>query len=214
MKDEIMTNATQNFTAIYSSEQAASLVKTNSERTIVTRWKNPVRIAAINISNAPWSEMSQEVPEKYSQLLAAILEDNAKATLKAYCESFTAIPTTIDATKFESAALIEFATSRASEWIAKEQLQILWNQSATRKRLVESPRYAQEKAYRVAVNAYSELVLKFSGRTSRFEDRELDQVLAKMSEEDLTTELGSFIIRRVETLKNKPQPTAVDYDIL
>ena len=27
-----------------------------------------------------------------------------------------------------------------------------------------------------------------------FEERELDQVLAKMSEEDLTTELGSFII--------------------
>ena len=79
---------------------------------------------------------------------------------------------------------------------------------------MESPRYAQEKAYRVAVNAYSELVLKFSGRTSRFEERELDQVLAKMSEEDLTTELGSFIIRRVEALKNKPQPTAVDYDIL
>ena len=95
----MMNNATQNFTAIYTSEQAASLVKAADQKTIVCRWKNPVRIAAINISAEPWNEMLREVPEKYSALLSAILEDNAKATLKAYCESFTAIPTTIDSAK-------------------------------------------------------------------------------------------------------------------
>jgi pyruvate,phosphate dikinase len=80
--------------------------------------------------------------------------------------------------------------------------------------------YFDEMIYRTGmlnrdiVEMFKELVLKLAGKTSQYQESELDKILAKMHEDDFSTESGTFVIKRIEALKNKPAKTAIDMDIL
>lgn len=195
------------------SANAATLNDTNI-RTIVVRWKSPARLVAVTIPNGAFVTMRAEVPANYVPLIEATLEDTAKGIIKRFIESHSVTPSSIPDGAFTSAALIEAATISHTDWLTKEELQQLWSASATRAKLVTDPRYASSKEYRTAVNYFSELVVKFAGKTSQFKPIELDKVLAKLEADDLQSELGAFIVRRVEALKNKPAASEIDLDLI
>ena len=205
-----------NETTTYTDPNACAIVRSEAQRTIVQRWKAPARAVAINISNAPWTNLETDgVPEQYRAILAAVLEGAAKSILKRTVESYNVIPATISPALFTSEALIDEATTGASEWMSKEELTEAWNQSATRKALIlDNPKYKESAAYRRAANAYAELVLKLAGKTSAYEPEDLDWLLAKFNEADLNTELGAFMVRRIEMLQRKPQRPTIDRDAL
>lgn len=205
-----------NETTTYTDPNACARLCADNERTIVQRWKAPARAVAINISNAPWNDLEVNgVPEQYRAILAAVLEGAAKSILKRHVESFNTIPTTLSTQLFTADALIDEATTGASEWMSKEELTEAWNASATRKALIlDNPKYKESAAYRRAANAYAELVLKLAGKTSSYEPEDLDWMLAKFSSDDLNTELGAFLVRRVEMLQRKPQRPTIDRDAL
>ena len=205
-----------NDTTTYTDPNACARLCAENERTIVQRWKAPARAVAINISNAPWTNLETDgVPEQYRAILAAVLEGAAKSILKRTVEAFNVIPATISPALFTSEALIDEATTGASEWMSKEELTEAWNTSATRKALIlDNPKYKESAAYRRAANAYAELVLKLAGKTSSYEPEDLDWLLAKFHNDDLNTELGAFMVRRVEMLQRKPQRPAIDRDAL
>ena len=200
----------------FTDPNACARLCAENERTIVQRWKAPARAVAINISNAPWANLETDgVPEQYRAILAAVLEGAAKSILKRTIESYNVTPTTISPALFTSEALIDEATTGASEWMSKEELTEAWNQSATRKALIlDNPKYKESAAYRRAANAYAELILKLAGKTSSYEPEDLDWLLAKFNEADLNTELGAFMVRRVEMLQRKPQRPTIDRDAL
>lgn len=201
---------------IYTSIESANAATLNDTnvRTIVVRWKSPARMIACTIPNAAFSAMRSEVPAQYVPLIEATLEDTAKGIIKRFVESHSVPPSSIPDGAFSSAALIEAATISHTDWLTKEELQQLWSASATRAKLVSDPRYAGSKEYRTAVNYFSELVIKFAGKTSQFKPVELDKVLAKLEDADLSSELGAFIVRRVEALKNKPAASEIDLDLI
>ena len=203
-------------TNTYTDPNAAATVRATNERTIVQRWKAPARAVAINISTAPWDNLvTDRVPEQYRAILSAVLEGAAKSILKRHVESFNVIPASISPALFTSDALIEEATTGASEWMSKEELTEAWNLSATRKALIlDNPKYKESAAYRRAANAYADLVLKLAGKTSSYEPEDLDWMLAKFSSDDMNTELGAFLVRRVEMLQRKPQRPTIDRDAL
>ena len=205
-----------NDTTTYTDPNACARLCSDTERTIVQRWKAPARAVAINISNAPWTNLETDgVPEQYRVILSAVLESAAKSILKRTIESFNVIPATISPALFTSEALIDEATSGASDWLSKEELTEAWNTSATRKALIlDNPKYKESAAYRRAANAYAELVLKLAGKTSSYEPEDLDWLLAKFHNDDLNTELGAFLVRRVEMLQRKPQRPTIDRDAL
>lgn len=201
---------------VYSSVESANAATLNdaSIRTIVVRWKSPARLVAVTIPNDAFVTMRTEVPAAYIPLIEATLEDTAKGIIKRFIESHSLSPTTIPDGAFTSAALIEAATISHTDWLTKEELTTLWQASTTRSKLVTDPRYGSSKEYRVAVNYFSELVIKFAGKTSQFKPVELDKVLAKLDDADLQSELGAFIVRRVEALKNKPAASEIDLDLI
>lgn len=199
---------------IYTSSDAANAAATSNERVIVVRWKSPVRVVAVTIPNDAFVQSSNECPKAYEALIHAVLEDSAKSIIRRHCESGTFTATSISNAAFSAAALIENATTTHTDWLSKEELQELWSKSATRARLIGDARYATSTEYRRAVNYFAETVLKFSGKTSQFKERELDAVLAKLDETDLVSELGAFIVRRVEAIKNKPVTADIDLDQL
>ena len=201
-------------TAITISRNPESVTPAANERLIIVRFKNPARAAAIAIPAEPWERMKREVPLAYASLLDAVLEKAAKDILSATLASFTTWPSEIDAMRFTFDALMEQAAGSNSGWLSKEELANAWKASATRKAFYGDARFGSNPAYRKAVAKFEELILKMAAKNAAYKEEELDKILAKLADEDLTGEFGTFIVRRIEQIRNKPMTAEVDLDLL
>jgi hypothetical protein len=184
------------------------------QRSITTRFRNPSRSATVVVSTTAWDTMSSQVPAPYASLLGAVLETAAKSILSKRLENMSVWPSSIDSAILTPDAILSEASGANTDWLTREELTFAWEASATRKAFINSPSYGSSKAYRQAVEMFKELVLKLAGKTSQYQESELDKILAKMHEDDFNTDFGSFIIKRIEALKNKPAKAAIDMDIL
>ena len=196
------------------SRNPENVTPATNERLIIVRFKNPARAAAIAIPAEPWERMKREVPMAYAGLLDAVLEKAAKDILSVTLASFTTWPTEIDAMRFTFDALMEQASGSNSGWLSKEELAAAWKASATRKAFYGDARFSSNPAYRKAVGKFEELVLKMAAKNAAYKEEELDKLLAKIADEDLTSEFGTFIVRRIEQIRNKPMTAEVDLDLL
>ena len=201
-------------TAITIHRNPENVTPATNERIIIVRFKNPARSAAIAIPSEPWSTMRAEVPDAYAGLLDAVLEKAAKDILAATLSSFTTWPSDIDAMRFTLDALMEQASGSNTGWLSKEELAAAWKASATRKALYGDARFSSNPAYRKAVGKFEELILKMAAKNAAYKEEELDKLLAKLDDEDLTSEFGTFIVRRIEQIRNKPMAAEVDLDLL
>lgn len=201
---------------VYKEVSGANITRKENERTIKQGFKNPARSAFVNIPNDAFVKLDNlEIPSQYRTLLVAIFESAAKAIISRYVNNLSGnIPSEINAEFFSAENIMEEASGNNSQWMSKEELTQAWEASATRQRMTQDKRYAENKQYRGAVNRYAELILGMSGKTTQYQESELDLILAKMEESDFDSEMGTFILRRIESIKNKPQKAAIDLDIL
>ena len=201
-------------TAITISRNPENVTPATGERLIIVRFKNPARSAAIAIPAEPWERMKLEVPLAYAGLLDAVLEKAAKDILSATLSGFTTWPSEIAADRFTFDALMEQASGSNSGWLSKEELAAAWKVSATRKAFYGDARFGTNPAYRKAVGKFEELILKMAAKNAAYREEELDKILAKIADEDLTGEFGTFVVRRIEQIRNKPMAAEVDLDLL
>ena len=201
-------------TAITISRNPENVTPSAGERLIIVRFKNPARSAAIAIPSEPWNTMRAEVPEAYAGRVDAVLEKAAKDILSATLSSFTTWPTEIGADRFTLDALTEQASGSNTGWLSKEELTAAWKASATRRAFYGDARFSTNPAYRKAVAKFEELVLKMAAKNAAYKEEELDKILAKLDDEDLSSEFGTFIVRRIEQIRNKPMNAEVDLDLL
>ena len=205
----IMTMQHLNTTA--EGSKAAALSMTANERLITARFRNPARMASVVIPADAWTTLDaamNEAAAAYKPLMAAVLETAAKAILTRRIGDMQLFPTEIDDSIFSADAILAEATSGNSEWMTKEELSTAWDASATRKKFTNHPNYVSNAAYRKAVEAYKDMVLKLAGKTTQYEESELDVIVSKLDSHDLESELGAFILRRVEQIRNKPAKPA------
>lgn len=198
------------------AELAEELLNGNKRRMIVARFKNPSRAAFINVPSAAWQRIEEDVTNtNYRQILLAVLDTAAKSIISKQLATYSVWPSSMDAAYFAEAGMIDEATGANSEWLTKEEIEQAWKDSATRKKWVTSPNYTANSAFRKAVAHYESLITKMAGKTSSYTPADLDLILAKMAPEDLPTELGSFITRRIDAIRNRPAKTEeVDVDLL
>ena len=201
-------------TAITISRNPESVTPATNERLIIVRFKSPARAAAIAISSDPWTSMRADVPVAYAGLLDAVLEKAAKDILATTLASFTTWPTEISADRFTFDALMDQASGSNTGWMNKEELAVAWKASATRKTFYGDARFGTNPAYRKAVGKFEELILKMAAKNAAYREEELDKILAKLDDDDLTSEFGTFIVRRIEQIRNKPMTAEVDLDLL
>lgn len=199
--------------SIYTSADSAALTATANQRTILTRFRNPSRTFAVNISNDAWTRV-QHIDATYRPLLEAVLYSAAQAILARFINNAGMTPSTIPAHLFSNDAILEEASGNNSEWLTKEELTEAWKASATRAAIYNQSRYANEPAYRRAFTRFEEMILKLAGKTSTYEEKELDTMLAKIADADLGTAFGMFVVRRIEALRNKPAKQEIDLDVL
>ena len=200
-------------TMVYTDPKQARKTEAG-ERIITARFRNPARSATVIISNQAWQDMARQCPASYAPLLAAVLETAAKSILSKRLENMTTWPSTIQSALFTADSILSEASGANTEWLTREELAQAWEQSATRNAFITNPAYATNKAYRAAVDMFKEMILKLAGKTSQYQESELDKILAKLNSQDFETEMGSFIIKRVEQIRNKPAKAAIDLDIL
>ena len=196
------------------SRNPESVTPSTGERLIIVRFKNPARAAAIAIPSDPWERMMREVPMAYAGLLDAVLEKAAKDLLATTLSSFTTWPSEIDALRFTFDALMDQASGSNTGWLNKDELAAAWKASATRRTFYGDPRFGSNSAYRKAVGKFEELILKMAAKNAAYREEELDKILAKLADDDLSSEFGTFIVRRVEQIRNKPMNAEVDLDLL
>ena len=199
--------------SIYTSADAAALCATAAQRTILTRFRNPSRTFAVNISNDAWMRIAH-IDATYKPLLEAVLYSAAQAILARFINNAGMTPSTIPAHLLSNDAILEEANGNNSEWLTKDELTEAWKASATRAAIYNQSRYANEPAYRRAFTRFEEMILKLAGKTSTYEEKELDTMLAKLADADLGTAFGMFVVRRIEALRNKPQKAEIDLDVL
>ncbi len=201
-------------TAITISRNPENVTPSASERLIIVRFKNPARAAAIAIPADPWTSMRADVPAAYAGLLDAVLEKAAKDILATTLANFTTWPTEIGAERFTLDALMEQASGSNTGWLNKDELAAAWKASVTRRVFYGDARFGSNPAYRKAVGKFEELILKMAAKNASYKEEELDKILAKIADEDLIGEFGTFIIRRIEQIRNKPMNAEVDLDLL
>lgn len=211
--NDVAINQLTNMLTIYTDPKQAPTLAAG-QRAITARFRNPSRSATVLIMDTAWTTMNATVPAPYSALLGAVLETAAKSILSRRLEAMSIWPSTIQADILTPDAILSEASGANTEWLTREELTAAWESSATRQAFITNPAYGTNKAYRQAVDMFKELILKLAGKTSQYQDSELDKILAKMNEADFETEFGGFVIKRVEALKNKPAKTAIDLDIL
>lgn len=181
----------------------ANCIATPDQRVITARFKNPARSATIAITATAWDDLAA-VPEQYRAILDAVLENAAKSILSKHLTAYSIWPSTLDAGYFSPSALMDEATSSNNQWLSKEELDAAWRDSVTRKTWVSRADYTTSAPFRKAVARYEELILKLAGKTSQFTPDDLDLIIAKLSPSDHATELGSFVLRRVDAIQNRP----------
>ena len=201
-------------TAITISRNPENVTPGANERLIVVRFKNPARAAAIAIPAEPWNTMRAEVPDAYAGLLDAVLEKAAKDILSATLSSFVTWPSEIGADRFALDSLMEQASGSNTGWLSKDELAAAWKASATRKAFYGDARFGTNPAYRRAVGKFEELILKMAAKNAAYKEEELDKLLAKLDDDDLSSEFGTFIVRRIEQIRNKPMAAEVDLGLL
>ena len=83
--------------------------------------------------------------------------------------------------------------SRAkSAWMTSEQLTEAFDQSATWKRIQSNDRYKSEQTYRQIAGAFRDMIIRLAAKYLFLSEREQNQILAKMDEQDMTTPLGEL----------------------
>lgn len=211
------TNVTGATLMIYTDVKVAAnaLLTTPGTRLIVQPFRNPARHAAILCPDAAWADTAT-LPEQYRGLIATVLENAAKSILKSYVSSYSLQPSTIPAALFTPDAIMSEAAGNNTEWLSKEELTAAWETSATRKQWITDSRYASMREFREVVNYYADLIKKLSGKTSAYKPEDLDLIVAKLRSEDHDTELGMFVLRRVDQLRNRKdtQAPAMNLDLL
>lgn len=209
-------------TKLFQSRESVKfeqLSNTQDGRLIQVSFRAPARYAACFIPSSAWDAMNASVSgdATYRTLLDAVLEKAAKTILSARLENMSVFPSEIDDSIFSADAILSEAAGNNTEWMSKEELTAAWEKSATRAKLVSgerASRYQNDANYRKAVNAYTDMVLKLAGKTTTYKPEECDKILAKLDAADLDTELGAFIVRRLDQISKKPQRADVDLDCL
>lgn len=202
-------------TTIYTTTTAPLAIHA-SDRVITATFRQPARSAHVVIDCTLLNEALELVPSQFRAIVESSLLGAARDILSDYVKGFAVgvLPTEVSSGMFSYSAILDRANNAGISWLSKEEITEAWKQSATYQQWIANPAFKANPKFAKAVSYYSDLITKLSGKTSSYKDSDLDLMLAKLKEEDLITQLGSFITRRVEALKNKPQAEEFDADML
>jgi hypothetical protein len=199
---------------IHSSIASAIAILSVGERLVSVKWnetsKQSKREAAVVLSFE--SLTAPEVPESFRALVESALLSSAEDVLKGFCsENLNSFE--VGSELFDRTALTESFMNRGSAWLSKKDLELQFTASATWKRIASRPEFQNNKTYQAVANRFKETVLKLSGKATIVEPDDADKILSKLEDSDLETSFGTFVVSRLESMKNR-KTEKIDFDSL
>ena len=199
---------------IHTAIASAQAVLNVGEILVSKRWNETTKQKAqeraicvpFNCLKAP------EVSESFRALVEAVLASQAQEILKRFCDenpnSFE-VPSEL----FDRSNLTETFLNSGTNWLSKQELEISFNSSATWKRISSRPEFVSNSTYKAAANSFRETILKLSGKAVSIPAEKCDLILSKISDDDLETSFGSFVVSRLNQIRSKSSE-AIDFDAL
>ncbi len=200
---------------IHTSIESARAIVPIGERLISATWKQTTaqtrKERAVIVPMA--CLLAPEVSDAFRPLVEACLLSSAEQTLK---DSVNANENSFEilTSCFERSQLIENFLSSGDSWMSREQFEVAFTQSSTWKRITGNPNFASNKTYQAIAGQYKDALLKLSAKTSYFPAETREKLLAKLEADDLNSEFGGFILRRVAQMAKKDQAEAISFDDL
>lgn len=197
---------------IHSQVAAAAAALCVGEVTISTKWKQTsAQTAKERAVNVPMECLkAPEVPESFRPLVEAVLLSAAEQTLKDFVNA-SENNWEVLATAFSRPQLVENYLSGSDRWMSKEQLEIAFTASNTWKRITGNPSFSTNKQYQGIASAYKDAILKLGAKTAYFPADVREKILAKLDEDDLASEYGTFVLRRFEQMGRKDNVESVSF---
>lgn len=200
---------------IHSSIASAAAIVGIGERVVSAKWKQTANqtskeravILPMEVLLAP------EVPEAFRPLVESCLLASAEQTLKDFVNlnenNYEMLPSL-----FGRGQLTENFLTKSEAWLSREDLEKAFTMSATWKRISGNPNFATNKTFQNIAGQYRDAILKLSAKTAYLAPELRENILAKLSEDDLSTEMGAFILRRFDQMGKKDSAETISFDAL
>lgn len=190
---------------IHSSIIGAAAIKAVGEVLIVEKWKETKNQKSMERAVLVPMECvkAPDCSEAFRALVESALLRTAEQVLKDYC---TAQPNNFEVlcTEFTRPQLIErFIAGAAFGWMSGEELEQAFTASATWQRISSREEFKSNRTYQAAAERYKDAILKLGGKATRYEDEKIDAIISKLEPADLESDLGAFVLRRLESMKKK-----------
>ena len=143
-----------------------------------------------------------EVPESFRALVESCLSAAAEQTLKDFVNG-NLNSAEMDGSLFNRDNLTNSYLTKQDSWMTKEALEIAFTSSKTWARIVNRPDFKNNPVYQMQANRFKDTILKLTGKAVQLETEKCDAILAKLEDDDLETEFGAFVVKRLTTLRAK-----------
>lgn len=210
--------------AVYSSSEAANAVcPKDGQHVIIKAKKNNSRsegaddgwqvFAVIRGFGASVGSLGA-----WSEVVNNVLLQQASDSLKAWRLN-NPRASTVPASMFTAEQLREdYLAGGSGLSMDKETLEKLYCASVTHQNFVSSDKYKFNAQYRTLVDIFKGKIVALAGRglVASVTDLDLDKIVVKLDERDLSTQFGSYVLARIAQLKKKreEEETEVDLDAL
>lgn len=96
----------------------------------------------------------------------------------------------------------------------KETLEKLYCASATHQTFITSEKFKFNQQYRTLVDVFKGKVVSLAGRShGSLSDSDLDAIVAKLADDDLSTQFGVYVVSRVQQIKKKREEEGNEMDL-
>lgn len=170
-------------------------------------WEVHTVVRAFGASIATLSEWAETVN--------AVLLGQAKESLKQW-RTANPLDTQVPVSLFTAAQLREdFLSGGVSGSYTKEELERAFCASATWVRISTSAAFKTNSQYRTIADVFKSKVVALAGRShGSLTDTDLNKMLAKLEEADLTTPFGAYVLQRIQKImKDREDQLNTEIDI-
>lgn len=205
---ELQVGSIGSLTAIYSTIEAAqAVVGSNGQSMIVSAKKNNTKGAGVEDGwqvhcVVPSFLASIDSLGDWTDVVNSVLLSQARESLKQWRTS-NPMNSQIPLARFSAAQLREdFLSGGDSGSFTKEELEKSFCAGRTWQDIIASDKYKVNPQYRLIAQLFKDKVLLLAGRSfDKLSDKDLDVILSKLHEVDLSSSFGAFVVRKVEQIR-------------
>lgn len=207
------------FPVYRSQESAAAALPKDGQHLVIKAKKNSSRGTDADDGWAIWCVIPGFGADigslgAWSEVVNSVLMQQASDSLKAWRLN-NPIASHVPRSLFSVQQLREdYLAGGAGLSMDKETLEKLYCASATHQAFITSDKFKFNAQYRTLVDVFKGKIVSLAGRShASLSDSDLDAMVAKLADEDLSTQFGVYVVNRVQQIKKKREDEGTELDL-